>query len=69
MVMTNLDICAAHAQRVDSSLNARLCARSIDDDIGTRTQLALLDQVPRILFCADACALEACVCSVLERKL
>jgi hypothetical protein len=51
------------------SLNARLSTRGVDDDICTKSQIALLDQVLGVLLCAHSLALEASVCGVLERKV
>lgn len=67
--MTYLDVRPAHAQRVDSSLNARLGAGGIDDDVRARAEPALADEVLRVLLCADARALEASVGRVREGEL
>ena len=54
---------------MDSSLNARLRAGGIDDDVRARAEPALLDEVLRVLLRADARALEASVRRVLEGEL
>lgn len=66
---TYLDICAAHAEGVDSSLNARLSARSIDNDVRTSAELTLLDEVLCVLLCADTGTLEASVRGVFQCKV
>jgi len=64
-----LDVCAAHSQRVDGGLDTWFCARCINNDVCAWTQIAFLDEVLGVLFCADSRAAELVCCGVLEREL
>jgi hypothetical protein len=54
---------------VDRSLDTRLRARGIDDDVGTGPQLALVDQIARILLGAHPRARELVRCGVVHGEL
>lgn len=54
---------------MDGRLNAGLSTAGVDDDVGTRAELALLDHVLCVLFRADSSALEAGRSRVVECEL
>lgn len=68
-IRTYLNICTAHAERMDRHLDTWLGAAGINDHVRAGPQFCRLDQVLCILFRRNAFALERMCRGVVQRKL